>query len=282
MAKPFRIGAVSIGPAGRDPAPLLAEAEAGIRRAAAAGAGLVVLPELFAMPYVAAADPAEWAGLGEPLDGPTVAWAKALAVETETAILFGLALSRPGGRPYNAAVIVAPDQPTEVAALKIHFPPKGRDRFGEADHFAPGPAETLCLPVGRIVVGPLICYDRRFPECWRAAAADAADVVAVLVAGPASADPPGFYRGELATHARSNAVYAIAAARTGTETVTGREVRHDGETAAIDPDGAVVAATSKAGDIVLLDIDPARLKAARASNPTAERLRLGPSRDNRR
>lgn len=57
MSAPFVVAAVPIGPAGRDPAPRWREAEAGIVAAAAAGAGLVILPELFALPYIAGEAP---------------------------------------------------------------------------------------------------------------------------------------------------------------------------------------------------------------------------------
>ncbi|MEJ1157634.1 carbon-nitrogen hydrolase family protein [Prosthecomicrobium sp. N25] len=275
-SEPFRIGAVAIGPAGRDPAPLRAEAEAGIRRAAGAGARLVVLPELFAWPYAAAEDPAAWP-VAEPGDGPTSRWAARLAIQHEVGILWGAAIERTGGLPVNAARLARPDGRVETVAAKIHLPPASReDLYGEADHFSAGPPRVTAFTFGPVRVAPLVCYDRRFPECWGAAAAAGADVVAVLVAGPAPGDPPGFFRGELATHARSNAVYAIAAARFGTETVTGRPVAHDGETVAVRPDGHVVLAAAPPGEpLVLLDVDAGRLAAARDGNPTARRLRVG-------
>ena len=61
-----------------------------------------------------------------------------------------------------------------------------------------------------------------------------------------------------------------AAARYGIETITGSPVRHDGETAAVTPDGGIAAA----GPTITIDIDPARLQASRNSNPTARHLRF--------
>lgn len=272
MEKLFRVGAASLGPADDGPACALARAERAVEALAGAGAGLVVLPELFAMPYAAAEDPGRCPYPAEPLDGPTAAWAVGLASRLGVPILFGMALSQEGpGKPFNAAVLARPEGFAEAIALKIHLPTAAPgERFGEADHFAPGPARIGTVRVGPVRLAALVCYDRRFPECWRAAAAAGADVVAVPVAGPAPGDPDGIFLSELRTHARANAVYAVSASRSGTETITGRPVRHDGDTVAVGPDGAVV---SGPGAAVLAGIDPARLALAEERNPTARRLR---------
>jgi len=67
----------------------------------------------------------------------------------------------------------------------------------------------------------------------------------------------------------------VAASRYGTETVTGRPVRHDGETLAFGPDGGPLARAPRGGHRpVLVPIDPGRLVHARETNATARRLRL--------
>jgi N-carbamoylputrescine amidase len=272
MTTIFRVGAASTGPAGNGTACAREAAEAAVEALARAGAGLAVLPELFALPYVAGEDPAGWAHLAEPLDGPTARWAADLSSRLGIPIVFGMALAGvDGGKPFNAALLARPGGTVEPVAHKIHLPPAGPgERFGEADHFAAGPPCVGTVEVGPVRLAVLICYDRRFPESWRAAAAAGADVVAVLVAGPAPGDPDGIFLAELRTHARANAVYAVAAARFGTETITGSPVRHDGETAAVTPDGGIAAA----GPTITIDIDPTRLQAARNSNPTARHLRF--------
>lgn len=276
MAAPFLAAALPIGPAGRDPAPLWREAEAGIAAAARAGAGLVVLPELFALPYVAAEAPGDWAGLVEGVDGPTVTALRAAAMASGAAVLFGMALTNDSGPPFNAALLARPDGRVEVLAHKIHLPPAGpADAYGEPDHFTPGAPVIRSVEIGSVRVAALICYDRRFPECWRAATQAGAEVVAVLVGGPAPSDPEGLYAAELQASARANAVYALAATRYGTETVTGRAVRHDGDTLAFGPDGALLARAARADRRPLLvAIDPERLAKARETNATAARLRL--------
>ncbi|MGA0563481.1 carbon-nitrogen hydrolase family protein [Ancylobacter sp. VNQ12] len=270
MAAPFLAAAVPIGPAGSDPVPMWLAADAGIRIAADAGASLVVLPELFATPYVAAESPAGWAHLAEPIEGPTTTRMRAAAMANGIYVLFGMALREAAGLPFNTALLARPDGRIEVAARKIHLPPAG-DAFGEEHHFIPGAPIVQAVDIAGCKVAALICYDRRFPECWRAAAAAGADLVAVLVGGPAPDDPEGLYAAELQASARANAVYALAAARYGTETVTGQDVRHDGETIAFDPNGMKI--HQHTGPF-LVAVEPDRLAHARDNNATARRLRL--------
>ncbi len=276
MNRVLTVAAVPIGSAGRDPAPQWREAEAGIAAAARAGAVLAVLPELFAHPYVAGEAPEAWSDLAEAGDGPTASRMRHVATTHGIAVLFGLALRRDDGLPYNAALLAHADGRIKRAAAKIHLPPAGTDeRFGEADHFAPGPAEIGSVSIGALRVAAVICYDRRFPECWRAAAASGADLVAVLVGGPAPGDPEGLFAAELQASARANAVYALAASRYGTETVSGRPVNHDGETLAFGPDGDFIAGLPRGvARPLLLSIDPERIAHARDANATARRLRL--------
>ncbi|WP_131836820.1 carbon-nitrogen hydrolase family protein [Ancylobacter aquaticus] len=275
MALP-KVAAVSIGPADEDPLPLWMEAEAGIKAAAQAGATLVVLPELFAQAYVAGEDPGRWSHRAETIEGRTATRMATAARSNGVAVLFGMALTGPNGLPLNAAALARADGSVERVAGKIHLPPANpADAFGEADHFAPGPAIIGAVEVGPIRVATLICYDRRFPECWRAAAKAGADLIAVMVGGPAPSDPEGLFASELRTHARANAVYALTAARYGTETVLGHPVRHDGESLAIDPNGAILAIAPQAAPrLVVATVDFARLAEARAQNATARCLRL--------
>lgn len=259
----LRVAAISTGPAGVDSAPARHAAEAPVIAAAKAGAGLVVLPELFALPYVAGDDPARWRHLAEPADGATGRWAGALAKRLGIALLFGMALIEGGGKPLNAAMLARADGSLALAAEKINLPPAS-GAHGEADHFRAGRPLRPLPEIGGARLGIIICYDRRYPECWRALAEAGADLVAVLVAGPAPGDPPGIYTAELRAHARASALPVIAAARCGTETLLG-PVRHDGETLAIDADGGILAAPVPApGATAHLALMPETIAANRA------------------
>jgi N-carbamoylputrescine amidase len=258
MGRTVRVGALSTGAARGQTFDARFGGIEHRRQSIARGAELVILPELFAVPYVASDEPTRWRHLAEPLDGPTAQWAGALAGRLGVDILFGMALEGGRAKPVNAALLARRDGTVSVAAEKIRLPPRyGQERFGEEDHFSAGTPEIGTIDIGGIKVAVLICYDRRFADSWRQAAHAGADLVAVLVGGPAPDDPDGYFITELQTHARASGVYALAACRNGVETVLGFPVRHDGETIAIGPDGAVLA-RQDSGGAAFIDVDPER------------------------
>ena len=260
----LRVAAVSTGPAAGDFAAALAGAEDAVAAAAANGAGLIVLPETFAVPYVASDEPARWRHLAGPLDGAIGHWAAMTARRCGRALMFGMAVAEDGGKAVNAAVVATPEGSLRTCAEKVNLPPRGDDAFGESAHYRPGRGIVEVVTLGGVRVAGLVCYDRRYPESWRAAIDRGADLVCVLVAGPAPGDPPGLYEAELRTHARANAVFVAAAARSGIETILGREVRHDGVTLTLDSDGSLVdVAPAAAGATAWLTISDHALAQAR-------------------
>lgn len=242
----FRVAAVPVGPAGAND--LWAEVEAGVASAAAAGAALAVLPELTVLPYVAGDDPGRWRHLAGPADGPTPTRMRALARSHGIAVVFGMALADEACcLPVNAAMLAQSDGTLIRLVGKARLPPPAPgDAWGEADHFRPDPLPPRAARVGGIRVAALVCYDRRFAECWDRASVEA-DLVVVLVAGPAPLDPPGHFRAEMAGHARRCRVHAVAASRYGVEHGLGRPVRHDGDCLVLDPHGRVLAASPPDG-----------------------------------
>lgn len=271
----MKIAAISVGPSSGLAADLLHAAERSVCELAGQGVALVVLPELFALPYYAESDPAGWQDVAEDMDGPTVSWSVELAARKDVALVFGLCLAgRPDEKPANAAVLVAPGQPPRVVAEKVHLPPRGPSGFGEVDHFRSSDPTVRTFDYRGFCFAVLICFDRRFPESWRAAARAGAEIVLIPVAGPADTDPLGQFEAELRTHARANAVYALSAARFGTETVTGSPVRHDGETMAVTPLGERLAS----GRTAVVDLSAEALSTARNRNPTHRLNRFTPAR----
>jgi N-carbamoylputrescine amidase len=171
----------------------------------------------------------------------------------------------------EAGAIVAAEDGRGTAwpfAAKLHLPPARA--YGERDHFAPGPAPVVHRWRG-LTLGALICFDRRFPECWRALRHLGADIILVPVGGPGG-DAPGLFGAELRTHAKANGVAVLAACREGEERVDGATVRHEGESCAIGPDGAFLSA-SRSDALVVAGLDPAAMAATRAARPFLSLLR---------
>jgi predicted amidohydrolase len=184
-----------------------------IRRAAAAGAELVVLPELAQSGYVfqhraEAFSLAETAGAGP----ATRAWIGA-AAELGLYVVAGFA-ERDGNRLYNSAFLAAPDGQWEVFR-KVHL------WDHEALYFEPGNLgfPTFDTEFGR--VGMMICYDGWFPEAYRSLALAGVDLVCVPtnwvpIPGQA-ADQPAMATLLTMAAAHSNGITVAAADRIGVE-----------------------------------------------------------------
>ena len=160
-----------------------ARALAALDAAAAAGAQIVVLPELVASGYVFR-DAEEARGLAEPPDGPTVSgWAERAAAH-DLVVVGGFAELGDDGLLYNSAAAVDASG-LRAVYRKVHL----WDR--EAEAFTPGdaPPAVLDTPHGRIAV--MVCYDLEFPEWVRAAALARAELLCVPTNWPRFPRPDG-------------------------------------------------------------------------------------------
>jgi predicted amidohydrolase len=190
-------------------------ASAAIVEAAAAGARLVVLPELSDSGYVLR-DADEARSLASPASsGTTLRQWRALAVEYDLAIAGGFCELGDDGKLYNSAAVVDASG-TRAVYRKAHL------WDGEKKIFAPGDdaPPVVELPFGN--VGLLICYDLEFPEWVRIAALSGADLIAAPVNwnAPGSPIPPGERSGEVVSAqaaASSNGVFIAVADRCGSE-----------------------------------------------------------------
>src|SRR6201992_1453630 len=138
-----------------------------VREAAAAGATLIVLPELSDSGYVFTG-PDEARGLATPADGsPTLAHWQELATAAGVTIVGGFCELGPGGLLYSSAALVDASG-TRAVYRKTHL----WDR--EKLIFTPGTAAAPVgdLPFGRVAV--MICYDLEFPEWTRRGGLDGA------------------------------------------------------------------------------------------------------------
>jgi deaminated glutathione amidase len=147
----------------------LASAERQLRRAAAAGAALIVLPEAFAYlgPEAGQRAIAEPLPTGGPLLARCQGWARELGVEL---ILGGFWESRQSDdRVYNASVHLAREGAVQAVYRKIHlFDVELADgtTLRESDKVAPG-EEVVTTETAFGTLGMSICYDVRFPELYR-------------------------------------------------------------------------------------------------------------------
>jgi N-carbamoylputrescine amidase len=159
----------------------LAEGERWCRSAAALGADVAVLPELWQLGYQACpSDPgarAVWTELATEEGEPFVEHFRALAVELRMAIVITYLQRRPGA-PRNAATLIDRDGRTLLTYAKVHTCDFAGERF-----LAPGtefPVAKLVLDDGATVtVGVMTCFDREQPEAARALMLAGAEVILV-------------------------------------------------------------------------------------------------------
>ncbi|AVH61469.1 MULTISPECIES: nitrilase family protein [Streptomyces] len=205
-----------------------AAAQQAIKGAAAAGAKVVVLPELANSGYVFR-DTAEASELAEPFDGPTVTGWTEMARRHDLIVVGGICERDEGGRLHNSAVLVDADG---VRALyrKAHLWDAEKTIFEPGAELPP----VVDTAVGRI--GVLVCYDLEFPEWVRTVALRGADLLCAPVNWPLFPRPEGERPAEVVrvqANAAVNRMFVAACDRTGVE----RGVSWTGGSVIADPDG---------------------------------------------
>jgi N-carbamoylputrescine amidase len=136
------------------------------RQAAGQGAKVICFQELFYGPYFCQVQDAGYYSYAESIPGPTTERFQALAAELGMVMILPMYEQEQPGMLYNTAAVVDADGRFLGKYRKTHIPQvKG---FWEKFYFRPGNLgyPTFDTAVGRI--GVYICYDRHFPEGWRA------------------------------------------------------------------------------------------------------------------
>src|SRR6266568_3930139 len=146
---------------------MIAAAVNHIQTAASAGTQVVCLQELFYGPYFCQVQDADYYSYTEAIpDGPTTRLLQDVARQHGIVIVAPMYEEEHPGIYYNTAAVIDADGSYLGKYRKTHIPQvKG---FWEKFYFRPGNTgyPVFDTAVGRI--GVYICYDRHFPEGWRA------------------------------------------------------------------------------------------------------------------
>ena len=138
-----------------DPAENLATAIKLTREAAAKGAKIVCLPELFLTRYFCQTeDPANYE-LAEPIPGPTSEVFEALSAELGVSIVLSLFEKRTEGLYHNTACVVDPKKGYMGKYRKMHIPDD--PLFMEKYYFAPGDLGVRIFETQGVKLAVLIC-----------------------------------------------------------------------------------------------------------------------------
>jgi len=269
----FRIGLVqrAVGP---DRESTVAEHEAAIREAAAGGAQVICLQELFDAPYFCKiTDPSRF-DLAEPIPGPTVERMQAVAEELGVAIVVPLFERQAAGVYRNSAAVVDADGSLLGVYRKMHIPDD--PLYHEKYYFAPGDAGFRVFDTRFGRIGVLICWDQWYPEAARITSLMGAQVLFYPTAigwhpaekeewGEAQADA---WRTIQRSHAIANGVYVAAANRIGHEPEPGTDgIEFFGRSFIADPFGRVIAEAGGAPEILIAEVDPGRIEETRRNWP---------------
>lgn len=250
----------------------LAAAERLLATAAQAGAGLVVLPENFAL--MARSDTERLAAAEDDGRGPIQDFLAETARRHRIWLVGGTLpiKSQPSGK-VRAACLLFDDRGRRVARYdKIHLfdvqLPNG-EQYRESAAFEPGGEIVVAdTPAGKL--GLAVCYDLRFPELFRAMLDRGAELFAVPSAFTALT---GQAHWEILVRARAveNLAYVIAAAQGGRH-ASGRETW--GHSMIVDPWGEVLARQETGAGVALAACDRARLADIRAQLPSLRHRRI--------
>jgi N-carbamoylputrescine amidase len=201
----------------------LAKAERLVREAAASGANIILLPELFEYLYFPQQEREEYFALANPYQGhPFIPRFAALA--KELAVVLPLSFFEKANQAYyNSLVMIDADGALLGLYRKSHIPdgPGYEEKF----YFNPGDTgfKTWQTRYGTIGVG--ICWDQWFPEAARIMALKGAEVLlypTAIGSEPAQVglDTRDMWQRAMLGHAVSNACYLAAANRIGREAET--------------------------------------------------------------
>ncbi|MCC5993857.1 MAG: carbon-nitrogen hydrolase family protein [Rhodobacteraceae bacterium] len=227
------------------------------RDEALAGRKLVLFPELATTGYIQPVAPgmalegtyaehvARFAGLAEPLDGPTVSELTNIAAQHQMRIVIGLALRDAAvlGKLTNSSVLIGPSG-VEAVYHKWHLWQNEKLYFAEGSKLA-----VVDAGVGGL--GMQICYDIRFPELTRALALAGANVVTSIWASfrPYETPPsdPAHFRHRAFTRAQENGVFFLSCNRVGIQS----RHRFMGHSVVCAPDGRVLAEAPHEDEAIL-------------------------------
>jgi N-carbamoylputrescine amidase len=252
-----------------DTATNVAVAERLVRDAAAQGAHVILIPELFEGHYFCKDQRAEELQRARPLDGhPTIAHFAKVARELRVVLPLSL-FERANNAYFNTVVVVDADGSVLGKYRKSHIP--DGPGYSEKFYFSPGDTGFRVWQTKHGAVGVGICWDQWFPEAARSMALLGADVILYPTAIGSEPQNPTWdssahWQRVMQGHAAANLVPVVAANRTGREVGNPTTVTFYGSSFITDATGEKVAEAGRDDERVLVaEIDVEANRAMRAA-----------------
>lgn len=229
-----------------------------IEQAAQRGVQVLSFQEIFTQPYFCPSQDAKWYAAAEPVpDGHTTKLMQEYAAKYRMSMVVPLYEEAAPGVYYNTAVVLDADGAYLGKYRKTHLPQVAG--FWEKFFFKPGASGWPVFNTAYCKVGVYICYDRHFPEGWRALALNGAEYIvnpSATVAGLSEY----LWKLEQPAAAAANGVYIGAINRVGVESPWNIGEFY-GQSYVVNPRGDVEAIASRDRDELLvheIDLDMIR------------------------
>ena len=282
MAAPekFTVGLLQMS-ANSDPDKNLQRAIDKIHQAAARGAQVVCLPELFQTQYFCQREDSALFDLAEPVPGPTTDKLSVLARQLRIVLIASVFERRAAGVYHNTAVVFDADGTLRGRYRKMHIPDD--PLYYEKFYFTPGDLGFQAFDTAAGRVGTLVCWDQWYPEGARLTALQGAHVLFYPTAiGWHPAEKAEFgeaqhdaWRTIQRAHAIANGVYVAVVNRVGHETgdirgnaAPGAGLEFWGGSFLCDPFGRVIAEASHDKEETLIgEVDLRALEEVRRNWP---------------
>ena len=194
-----------------------------VREAAAKGAEVISLPELYSSHYFCQSEDTDNFSLAEPLYSISFTAFSELAKELGVVIIVPFFEKRMAGIYHNSAYILDTDGTEAGLYRKMHIPDD--PHFYEKFYFTPGDLGFKSNKTNKGNIGVLICWDQWYPEAARLTALKGADVLFYPTASgwhpkekaQYGENQYGAWMNVMKGHAVANGVYVAAANRIGLE-----------------------------------------------------------------
>ena len=252
-----------------DVATNVATAERLVRDAAAKGAQIVLIPELFESHYFCKDQRIEDLARAMPIAGhPTIAYFQRLAAELNVVLPISV-FERANNALFNTVAIVDADGVMLGIYRKSHIP--DGPGYTEKYYFTPGDTGFRVWHTKHATIGVGICWDQWFPEAARSMALQGAEVLFYPTA--IGSEPPnpswdscGHWQRVMQGHAGANIMPVVAANRTGHEVGIANSITFYGSSFITDATGAKIAEANRTEEIALVaTFDRDELRAMRTS-----------------
>ena len=290
-SRPFTVGIIQDS-ASSDASATVEASITRIRQAAALGAQIICLKELFNAPYFCKSQKCERFDIAEPIPGPTTDIMQKLAKELDVVLIVPLFERQAAGVYRNSAAVIDADGSLLGVYRKMHIPDD--PMFNEKYYFAPGDAahDDRIDAVGQVArqasgfrvwrtkyanIGVLICWDQWYPEAARITSLLGADILFYPTAigwhpaekaefGVAQVDA---WRTIQRSHAIANGVFVASPNRVGHEDDEPgtRGLEFFGNSFIADPFGRILKEAGTDEAILVAECDPKLIEETRRNWP---------------